>query len=202
MFSASVFLPAVIACLAAYLLGSLSAAIIVSRALRLPDPRTTGSGNPGTTNVLRTGGKGAAALTLLGDALKGFAPVFVTGLLTDHAPTIALVAVAAFIGHLYPVFFQFRGGKGVATALGGLLGLAPGVGLLAVATWLAVCLTFRMSSLAALITFLLAPAYLLLAGERVGAVAYLVIALFLFYSHRSNIRRILAGNEARIGRSR
>lgn len=200
MFSASLFLPALLACLAAYLLGSLSTAIIVCRALGLPDPRTAGSGNPGTTNVLRTGGKGPAALTLAGDGFKGFLPVFVVGALTTHEPTIALVAVAAFLGHLYPVFFDFRGGKGVATALGALLGLAPGVGLLALATWLAVCLTFRMSSLAALVTFVLAPAFLLLNGHRVGAIAFIIIALFLVYSHRGNIQRILAGTESRLGR--
>ncbi len=200
MFSASVFLPALLACIAAYLLGSLSAAIIVCRAVGLPDPRTEGSGNPGTTNVLRTGGKGPAALTLVGDGLKGYLPVLVTSLFISHDPTVALVAVAAFLGHLYPVFFDFRGGKGVATALGGLLALAPGVGLLAIATWLAICLASRMSSLAALATFVLAPAYLLLDGQGVAAMAYIIIALFLIQSHRGNVRRILAGTEPRLGR--
>jgi len=201
VFSVSLFVPALLAAIAAYLLGSLSTAVIVCRLMGLDDPRTVGSGNPGATNVLRVGGKLPAALTLLGDALKGFLPVIIIAMLSDHAPTIALVALAAFLGHLYPVFFEFKGGKGVATALGGLLGLDAGIGALALLTWLAVSLTFRISSLAALVTFLLVPTYLLINGQRVFALAFVVIAVFLFIGHRENIQRILAGTESKIGKS-
>lgn len=200
MFSASLFIPALLASVAAYLLGSLSTAIIVCRVMGLADPRTEGSGNPGATNVLRLGGKLPAALTLLGDALKGFLPVIITAWALHHPPTVALVALAAFLGHLYPLFFDFRGGKGVATALGALLGLNAMIGALALLTWLAASLTFRMSSLAALITFVLAPAYLLIRGQPVYALAFCVIAVFLFYGHRQNIQRIFAGAEPKIGK--
>jgi len=167
----------------------------------LPDPRESGSGNPGATNVLRVGGKVPAALTLLGDALKGFLPVVLAGLIVPHPPTIALVAMAAFLGHLYPIFFDFRGGKGVATALGALFGVSLQVGLLSVVTWLAICLAFRMSSLAALITFTLVPLYLMTGGHSTVALTFVVIGGFLFYTHRANIQRILAGNEPKIGQS-
>ncbi len=167
----------------------------------LPDPRESGSGNPGATNVLRVGGKSAAGLTLLGDALKGLLPVAVTGLIIPHPPTIALVAMAAFLGHLYPVFFDFRGGKGVATALGAVFGMSLQVGLLAVVTWLAICLAFRMSSLAALLTCLLLPLYFMTGGHTAFALTYIVIAAFLFYTHRTNIKRILAGTEPKLGKS-
>ncbi len=167
----------------------------------LPDPRESGSGNPGATNVLRIGGKLAAGLTLLGDALKGLLPVAITGLIIPHPPTIALVATAAFLGHVYPVFFDFRGGKGVATALGALFGLSIQVGLLALVTWLAICLAFQMSSLAALLTFTLIPLYLMTGGHSAYAMTYIVIAVFLFYTHRSNIKRILTGTEPKLGTS-
>ncbi len=169
--------------------------------MNLPDPRESGSGNPGATNVLRVGGKFAAALTLLGDALKGLLPVAITGLIIPHPPTIALVAIAAFLGHLYPIFFDFRGGKGVATALGALFGLSMQAGLLAIVTWLAICLAFRISSLAALATFALVPLYLFTSGQSAFAMVYVVIAVFLFYSHRGNIKRILNGTEPRLGKS-
>ncbi len=200
MFSAELFIPALLAAVASYAIGSVSAAILVCRAMGLDDPRNAGSGNPGATNVLRVGGKLPAALTLLGDGLKGFAPVFVTSLLTSHPPTIALAAIAAFIGHLYPIFFEFKGGKGVATALGALLGVSLVTGALAILTWLAVSLTFKRSSLAALVTFALVPVYLLFDGQRVFAVAFVMIALFLFYTHRSNISRLLDGSEPTIGK--
>ncbi len=199
MFSASLLLPAIIASLAAYLIGSVSAAILICRIMGLPDPRDTGSGNPGATNVLRVGGKLPAGLTLLGDALKGLLPVAVTALVIPHPPTIGLVALAAFLGHLYPVFFDFRGGKGVATALGALFGISVQTGVLAIVTWLAICLCFRMSSLAALLTFLIVPIYLLTTGSTAYAVAYLIIGAMLFYSHKGNIQRILAGTEPKIG---
>lgn len=167
----------------------------------LDDPRTTGSGNPGATNVLRAGGKVPASLTLLGDALKGFLPVVVTAALISHPPTIALAALAAFMGHLYPVFFQFQGGKGVATALGALLGIDLTVGALALLTWLAISLTFKRSSLAALVTFLLVPLYLLFEGQQAFALGFAIIGAFLFYTHRGNIRRLLDGTEPAIGKT-
>ncbi len=167
----------------------------------LPDPRDSGSGNPGATNVLRVGGKLPAGLTLLGDALKGLLPVAVTAIVIPHPPTIALVAFSAFLGHLYPVFFDFRGGKGVATALGSLFGLSMQLGLIAVVIWLATCLAFRISSLAALITFSVMPLVLLVKGGSAYALIYAFIAAFLFYSHRANIKRLLAGTEPKVGRS-
>lgn len=200
MFAAELALPALITAVLSYLAGSVSAAILVCRAMGLEDPRTAGSGNPGATNVLRVGGKLPAALTLVGDGLKGFLPVLITSLMTSHPPTIALAAVAAFIGHLYPVFFQFQGGKGVATALGALLGVSLSVGALALVTWLAVSLTFKRSSLAALATFVLVPVYLLFNAQQVSALAFVLIAGFLFYTHRSNISRLIDGTEPAIGK--
>jgi glycerol-3-phosphate acyltransferase PlsY len=190
---------------AAYLLGSLSFAVIVSRARRLPDPRSFGSGNPGATNVLRTGRKAAAALTLLGDALKGWVAVVLARLLAPPfglpEGVVLLCALAVFIGHLFPVFFGFKGGKGVATALGVLVGLNPWVGLACLATWLFMAGVFRISSLAALTTAALAPVYTgLLMGWGTTAIAVLVIALLLFYRHKSNLIKLASGQETRIGR--
>lgn len=199
MFTAAIALPALIVAILSYLAGSVSTAILVCRAMNLDDPRTVGSGNPGTTNVLRVGGKLPAALTLLGDGLKGFIPVVVTALITSHPPTIALAAFAAFLGHLYPVFFNFEGGKGVATALGAVLGIDATVGALALLTWLAVSLTFRRSSLSALVTFVLVPVYLLFENQQSFAVAFVFIGVFLFYMHRANIQRLLNGTEPTIG---
>lgn len=200
VFTAEIALPALLVAVASYLVGSVSAAILVCRAMGLEDPRTSGSGNPGATNVLRVGGKVPAAITLVGDGVKGFLPVLMTSLVTSHPPTVALAAIAAFMGHLYPVFFRFQGGKGVATALGALLGLDLSVGALALLTWLAVSLTFRRSSLSALVTFVLVPVYLLFEGQQAFALAFLVIAGFLFYTHRSNISRLLNGTEPAIGK--
>ena len=200
MFSADLAIPALLVAVLSYLAGSVSAAILVCRSMGLADPRTTGSGNPGATNVLRVGGKLPAALTLLGDALKGLLPVVITAALIDHPPTIALAALAAFMGHLYPVFFQFEGGKGVATALGALLGIDITVGALALLTWLAVSLTFKRSSLAALVTFTLVPVYLLFEGQHAFALGFVIIGAFLFYTHRGNIQRLLAGTEPLIGK--
>jgi len=187
-----------------YLLGSLSFAVIVSRALRLPDPRSFGSGNPGATNVLRTGRKAAAALTLLGDALKGWVAVVLARMLApqfDLSEDIALLcALAVFIGHLFPVFFRFKGGKGVATALGLLLGLNPWLGLACLATWLLMAGLFRISSLAALTTAVLAPVYSgLLMGWGNTAMTVLVVALLLVYRHKSNLIKLISGQEGRIG---
>lgn len=189
---------------AAYLLGSLSFAVIVSRAMGLPDPRSFGSGNPGATNVLRTGRKAAAALTLLGDALKGWLAVVLARLLAPRLglgeDVVLLCALAVFVGHLYPVFFRFQGGKGVATALGVLVGLDPWLGLACLATWLTVARVFRISSLAALAAAVLAPVYAgLLTGWGRTTLAVLVIALLLVYRHRSNLVKLVAGQETRIG---
>lgn len=188
----------------AYLLGSLSFAVIVSRAMGLPDPRSFGSGNPGATNVLRTGRKTAAALTLLGDALKGWVAVVLARALAPQfglPDSIELLcALAVFIGHLFPVFFRFQGGKGVATAFGVLAGLGPWLGLACLATWLFTAKAFRISSLAALATALLAPVYTwLLMGSGDTAVAVLAIALLLVYRHKSNLINLVNGEEGRIG---
>jgi glycerol-3-phosphate acyltransferase PlsY len=188
----------------AYLLGSLSFAVIVSRAMGLPDPRSFGSGNPGATNVLRTGRKLAAALTLLGDALKGWVAVVLARMLAPQfgltEDFVLLCALAVFVGHLFPVFFRFQGGKGVATALGVLVGLNPWLGLACLVTWLLVALLFRISSLAALITAALAPVYAgLLMGWDHRAIAVLVIGLLLVYRHKRNLIKLVNGEEKRIG---
>ena len=189
---------------AAYLIGSLSFAVIVSKLMGLPDPRSFGSGNPGATNVLRTGRKTAAALTLLGDAAKGWVAVVLARMLAPQyglTEDIALLcALAVFAGHLYPVFFRFQGGKGVATALGVLVGLNPWLGLACLATWLFMAKVFRISSLAALVTAILAPVYSgLLLGWGTATVAVLVIALLLVYRHKSNLIKLANGEEGRIG---
>jgi glycerol-3-phosphate acyltransferase PlsY len=184
----------------AYLLGSISSAIIVCRILGLPDPRGEGSGNPGATNVLRIGGKKAAAITLVGDMLKGLIPVLLAKLLGASIAVQAMVAVAAFLGHLYPIFFGFRGGKGVATALGVLLGLHWPVGLLTIATWLVIAKVFKISSLAALLSLLVAPVYIWwLVPEPSLIIAMLVMLILLFWRHRSNIQNLLKGTEGHIG---
>ncbi len=182
-----------------YLIGSLSSAIILCRLAGLPDPRTEGSGNPGATNVMRIGGKKLAALTLLGDLLKGLIPVLLVRLLGETALTISLVAVAAFLGHLYPIFFAFKGGKGVATALGAILGLSPLVALCAFGVWLVVFAISRISSLSALIAAISAPIFLYLfdaSGSTVWAV--IIMDLFLIYRHKANIERLLKGEEGKL----
>jgi len=184
---------------AGYLLGSLSSAIIVCRLLGLPDPRGEGSGNPGATNVLRIGGKKAAAITLIGDMLKGLIPVLIAKLLGADLTIQAAVAVAAFLGHLYPLFFGFRGGKGVATAIGVLLGLHWPVGLLTIATWLVIAKVFKISSLAALLAILVTPLYIWwLIPNKSLMIAMLFMGTLLFWRHRSNIKGLLAGSEGKI----
>ncbi len=185
---------------AAYLLGSVSTAIVTCRLMGLPDPRSRGSGNPGATNVLRHGGKKAAAITLAGDILKGFIPVLLAKLLGLAPAVVASTALAAFIGHLYPVYFGFRGGKGVATAFGAMLGLSWLLAGAAAVTWLAMALTFRYSSLSALTTAVLAPLYtmwLVPMPAYIGATV--LMSLLLIWRHRSNIRNLLAGTEDKIG---
>ena len=184
---------------AGYLLGSLSSAIITCRLLGLPDPRSQGSGNPGATNVLRIGGKKAAAATLIGDMLKGLIPVLVAKLLGADIAIQAAVAVAAFLGHLYPLFFGFKGGKGVATAIGVLLGLHWQVGLLTITTWLVIAKVFKISSLAALLAILVTPLYIWwLIPESSLMIAMLFMGALLFWRHRSNIQNLLSGTEGKI----
>ncbi|MGZ8252425.1 MAG: glycerol-3-phosphate 1-O-acyltransferase PlsY [Methylophilaceae bacterium] len=187
---------------AAYLLGSISFGILVCRAFGLPDPRTTGSGNPGATNVLRSGKKAAAALTLLGDALKGWVAVWLalrSGLLMWE---VCAVALAVFLGHLYPIYYKFKGGKGVATALGVMLAVSIWLGLAALVTWALVFAIFRYSSLAAIVAAALAPvyAYLLMPGYRDYVWMVVILSLLLIWRHRSNIRKLLDGSEAGFGK--
>ena len=191
--------------IAAYLIGSLSFAVIVSRAFGLPDPHSYGSGNPGATNVLRTGKKLAAALTLAGDTLKGaLAVVLARHFAADYGVEtsgIALVALAVFLGHLYPVYFGFRGGKGVATALGILCAIDPWLGFATLASWLVIMLFFRMVSLASIIAAVFAPFYTawLFGTSSPLLPGVLAIAALLVYRHKENIGRLLAGTESRIG---
>lgn len=186
--------------IAAYLLGSVSFAVITSKLFGLADPRTYGSGNPGATNVLRSGKKAAAALTLFGDAAKGWLAVFLAIQFALSGTQVALIALAVFIGHLFPVFLNFKGGKGVATALGVLLALDVWVGLGGLATWLLIALVFRYSSLAALVAAVATPVYGLLLGlPREWVLASGIMSLLLIWRHKSNIRNLLAGKEAKIG---
>jgi glycerol-3-phosphate acyltransferase PlsY len=186
--------------LAAYLIGSVTTAIHVSRLLGLQDPRKVGSGNPGATNVLRYGGKKAAILTLLGDILKGVIPVLAARVYGVEPAMLAAVMLLAFIGHLYPVFHGFRGGKGVATAFGVLAALNVWVGLALVATWLVIAVLFRYSSAAAVAAAVSAPLYVWwLVGGTPFVVVTLVMALLLLWRHRSNVRNLLAGTEGKIG---
>ena len=189
--------------IAAYFLGSVSSAIIVSKLMGLPDPRTSGSKNPGATNVLRLGGKKAAAIALLGDVLKGLVPVLVAKTLTDSSSTIALVGIAAFLGHLYPIFFGFKGGKGVATAAGVFIGLSGIVTMILVAIWLITAFISRYSSLAALVATVTAPflVLLFLPGLPYFLMACAIAGL-LFWRHRENISRIKSGEESKIRLSR
>lgn len=197
-------LPSLAAIVAAYLVGSLSFAVIISRAMGLSDPRTYGSGNPGATNVLRSGNKAAAILTLLFDALKGVVPVLLVQQFGARwglgEGTTALVGLAAFLGHLWPVFFRFEGGKGVATAAGVLLALNPWLGLATLATWLIIAVFFRYSSLASLVAAVFAPFYqLLIWGTGPEVAAIVVMSLLLVWRHSANIRKLIEGKESRIG---
>ena len=190
--------------IAAYLIGSISFAVVVSKFYGLDDPRTYGSGNPGATNVLRSGNKGAAIWTLAGDAFKGWIAVFLVSQFADRLQagdaTIALVAIAVFVGHLWPVFFKFKGGKGVATAAGVLLALNLWLGVATLVTWLVVAYAFRYSSLAALIASLFAPFYYgLLFGAEPQMFAVIVMSGLLIWRHAKNIGNLMAGKEGRIG---
>jgi glycerol-3-phosphate acyltransferase PlsY len=185
---------------AGYLFGSISTAIIVCKLMGLPDPRTQGSRNPGATNVARIGGKKAAALTLAGDMLKGLIPVLIAHALQADAIILAGTALAAFLGHLYPVFFGFQGGKGVATAIGVIFGLHWPVGLLTAGIWLVMALVFRYSSLAALTAMLLTPAgFAWLMPQTPVIAAMVIMTILLYWRHRSNIANLLSGKEGKIG---
>lgn len=182
-----------------YLLGSVSTAVIVCRVTGLPDPRAGGSGNPGATNVLRLGGKTAAAITLAGDVLKGVLPVLVARLTTDSHAVLAAVAVLAFLGHLFPIFFQFRGGKGVATALGAITALAWPVGLALGITWLLVAIVSRYSSLSSMMAATFAPLYAaLMHFDSTYVIGLVVMSALLLYRHKGNVARLMAGEESRL----
>ncbi len=184
----------------AYLIGSLSFAVIISQLFGLADPRSYGSGNPGATNVLRSGNKGAAVLTLLFDALKGYVPVLIAQRYGLDALGVTAVGLGAFIGHIWPVFFKFEGGKGVATAAGVLLGYAPALGGLVLLVWLGIAVVFRYSSLAALTAALSAPLIQYLGwGWGPATVGCMVMSALLIWRHEANIRKLLAGQESKIG---
>jgi glycerol-3-phosphate acyltransferase PlsY len=198
-----------LATLAAYLIGSLSFAVVVSRFMGLADPRTYGSKNPGATNVLRSGNKAAAIVTLLLDALKGWLPVVLVQAYGERyglgAGTVALAGFAAFLGHLFPVFFRFQGGKGVATAAGVILAFNPWLGLASLLTWVIIAFFFRYSSLASIVTAVFAPAYYLLGGgvaweaPGVMVLALAAMAVLLVWRHAENINRLIAGTESKLG---
>jgi glycerol-3-phosphate acyltransferase PlsY len=201
------WLTSLAAVLIAYLVGSLSFAVIVSRMMGLADPRSYGSGNPGATNVLRSGNRWAAILTLAFDVLKGFVPVLLALTLAPRfgfgEGTIALVGLAAFIGHLWPVFFGFRGGKGVATAAGVLLALNPWLGAATLVTWLIIAAFFRYSSLASIAAALFAPLYqVLFWGAGPTALAIGAMSLLLLWRHAGNFERLIAGKESKIGQKK
>jgi glycerol-3-phosphate acyltransferase PlsY len=198
---------AVLVVVGAYLIGSVSFAVVMSRVFSLPDPHTYGSKSPGATNILRTGNKAAAALTLLGDAGKGLVAVVLAKMITGESIATSLVVplagLAAFVGHLYPVFHRFLGGKGVATAAGVLLGYDLWLGLGTLATWLIIAVFFRISSFAALVAAVFAPLFAFwLFGVRPVTWVTIPIAILVLLRHRANIQRLIAGTEPRIGSSK
>ncbi|MGZ5010660.1 MAG: glycerol-3-phosphate 1-O-acyltransferase PlsY [Methylobacter sp.] len=181
---------------AAYLIGSISSAIIICRLMGLPDPREQGSGNPGATNVMRIGGKKAAAITLLGDMLKGLIPVYAANALGLPTELVAATGLAAFMGHLYPVFFGFKGGKGVATSVGVLLGFFWALGFAFMATWYLIYKLGKISSLSALVASTLSPIFAwFLVGDEAIVEASILMTVFLLWRHKGNIQRLLAGQE-------
>jgi acyl phosphate:glycerol-3-phosphate acyltransferase len=184
--------------LLAYVTGSLSSAIIVCKVMGLPDPRKEGSKNPGATNVLRLGGKKAAVITLLGDVLKGVVPILIARFLGVEGFFLGLIGLGAFLGHLFPIFFKFQGGKGVATSLGVVLAVSPLIGLLVVITWVLIAAIFKYSSLAALVSALLAPFYFLILNQKELFLPFLLIALILIARHYENIKRLISGTETKI----
>ena len=189
----------------AYLIGSVPFAVVISKLFGLADPRSYGSGNPGATNVLRSGNKAAALLTLLGDAAKGWFAVWLAARWVHEPIPLACVTIAVFLGHLFPIFLGFKGGKGVATAFGVLLAVQPIVALLTTIAWLGTAVIFRFSSLAAIVSAVLAPLIYVVAGQYVWqanlpmSLAISAIGLLLLYRHRANITRLLQGTEPRVG---
>lgn len=183
---------------AAYLIGSISFGILMSKAFGLPDPRTVGSGNPGATNVARSGKKLPAILTLLGDAFKGWLPVWLALQSNMLMWVVATVGLAVFLGHLYPIFHRFKGGKGVATALGVMLAIAPLLGLAALVTWIVVFAISRYSSLGAIVAAALSPVYawFLLSAYKDYIITVAVMSIFLIWRHKTNIQKLLAGTES------
>jgi glycerol-3-phosphate acyltransferase PlsY len=182
-----------------YLIGSIASAVLVSRLFKLPDPRLAGSGNPGATNVLRLGGKKAALITLLGDLSKGLLPVLVLRALNAPEIALAVAAIAAFTGHIYPIFFGFKGGKGVATAAGALLALNPIIGLITIGTWLVTAWLTRYSSLAAVTAALVASVTAQYLTQAPTMIAVSLMTIILVWRHQANIRRLIRGEESRIG---
>lgn len=191
------FIILILGVIGAYLLGSISSAILVCKVLRLPDPRLEGSKNPGATNVLRLGGKFPAALVLIGDIAKGWLPVMLIKLVTANPWIISAVLFAAIVGHIYPIFFQFKGGKGVATAVGGILGLSLTLGGIFIFTWLGVFALTRYSSLSALIAISAVPFFAWGFLDKRYVVVLTLIALMTLWRHRSNIQRLLRGQEGK-----
>lgn len=186
--------------LIAYLCGSINFAILLCTLTGRPDPRTQGSGNPGATNVLRYGGKQLALMVILGDALKGVVPVLLARAFHVDGSALSLVALAAVLGHMYPLFFRFQGGKGVATTLGVILALSWVVGLMVMATWILVALIFRLSSLASLVAVILLPLYLYFVSEPAFIWPMVIMAIIIVLRHKANIRRLLHGKEPKIGK--
>ncbi len=185
--------------LIAYLVGSINSAIILSKVLKLPDPRTQGSKNPGATNMLRIGGKKIAAFVLLIDVWKGLSPILLAYSYTSSSLELSIIALSAFLGHVYPVFYSFKGGKGVATFIGGLIGINPLVGLSFILIWLFVAKVLNISSLSALVATLLTPIvfyFIEMDIEATGVVT--LICLWIFFTHRSNIKRLVSGEEGQI----
>jgi glycerol-3-phosphate acyltransferase PlsY len=191
-----VMLCAITMLVVAYLTGSICSAVIVSKLFQLPDPREEGSGNPGATNVLRLAGTKYALIVLLTDLLKGTLPVVVAKLLGVHGFMLSLTCLMAVLGHIYPVFFKFQGGKGVATALGVLLGLNPALGFYVLITWLCIALITHYSSLSSLIAVGLAPLYAWFTGQAISPL--IVMSIIIFYQHQENIKRLLQGKESKI----
>lgn len=197
------FIDVIFAVIISYLIGSISSAVVVCRIMGLPDPRTQGSRNPGATNVLRIGGKKAAAITLFGDVLKGFIPVLAAKLYGIDSLGLALVMLTAFIGHLFPIFFRFKGGKGVATLIGCLIALSLPVALCWIITWALIATMFRYASLASLTACILAPLYVWYVTNNVWLTfVAAVMAVLVVYKHKSNIAKLMAGKEDKIGKKK
>lgn len=185
----------------AYLIGSISNAIIVSKLMNIKDPRTNGSGNPGASNVLRLGGKYPAIIVLVADILKGLIAVMLARIVGVEGFTLGLVAIAAVIGHMFPAFFHFQGGKGVATALGGFFALSPIIGILVALSWVVIAALFRYASLASLVAAMLAPAYTLIFTNTGYTIPVIIITALILWRHQANIKRLRTGTEPKMGQT-